>query len=169
MGQLTPPATPDDFKVQFTRDFKYGGGLETVRDVDIQNALNLASTVFNPELFETVVLPVGTSEAKIAYLYAAAHFLVLSLQAAGGLSAISRYQGPNSQGDGIITSKGVGGVNVGFTWPSLITDNPALYNFTKTSYGQTYLQMLMPKLVGNITIVAGQNQATDFLNNLSDV
>lgn len=168
MGQLTPPATVNDFKAQFTRDFKYGAGLEFVRDVDIQSGLNFASTVYNPSLFDTS--PVGgTSEAMLAYLYASAHFLVIALQAAGGLSAVSRYQGPNSQGDGVITSKGVGGVNIGYTWPSLITDNPALYQFTKTSYGQSYLQILTLKLVGNVQVVAGENQATDFTNNTSDV
>lgn len=169
MGQLTPPATPTDFKAQFTRDFKYGTGLETVRDLDIQSALNLASTVFNPQLFDTTALPGPTSEAMLAYLYAAAHFLVISLQAAGGLSAVSRYQGPNSQGDGIITNKAVGGVSIGYTWPALITDNPALYGLTKTSYGQVYLQILMPLLVGNMAVVLGETQATDFLNNPSDV
>lgn len=169
MGQLTPPAVPADFKLQFPRDFKYGTGLETVRDLDIQSALNFANSVFNPELFETVALPGGTSEAKIAYLYATAHFLVTALQAAGGLSAVSRFQGPNSQGDGVITNKSVGGVSIGYQWPAMIVENPALYGLTKTSYGQSYLQMLMPRLVGNVSIVAGETIASQNRLNLDDV
>lgn len=166
MGQLTPPALVVDFQAQFTRDFKYGPGLEAVRDPDIQNALNFASTVFNPALFDTT--PIGdTSEAKMAYLYASAHFLVMALQAAGGLSAVNRGLGVNSQGDGIVSSKSVGGVSVTFAWPSVVIDNPALYQFTKTSYGQMYLQILVLKLVGNVGLVSGQTQM--FENNPSDV
>lgn len=167
MGQLTPPASVANFKAQFTRDFKYGTGLDTVRDADIQSGLNFASTVYNPALFDTTIVGGTTSEALMAYLFASAHFLVISLQAAGGLSAVSRYQGPNSQGEGIIGSKSVGSVSVGYVWPSSITDNPALYQFTKTSYGQSYLQILMLKLVGNIAIVAGQTQPD--LNSPNDV
>lgn len=172
MGQTTPPATVADFQTQFPRDFKYGSGLETVRDVDIQAALNFASTVFNPSLFDTTLVGLTgqeTSEALMCYLNASAHFLVLSLQAAGGLAAVSRYQGPNSQGDGIITNKSVGGVSIGYEWPALVIDNPALFQFTKTAYGQAYLQVLVLKLVGNVSVVAGPNAQTAMLNNPSDV
>jgi len=170
MGQTTPPASVADFKVQFSRDFHYGVGLDTVRDIDIQAGLNMASTVYNPALFDTTsvgVIPNLTSEALMAYLYASAHFMVLSLQAAGGLSAVSKYQGVNSQGEGIVSGKGVGGVNVSFSWPSTIVDNPALFQFTKTSYGQSYLQILMLKLVGNVQVVAGETQPEQ--NNPTDV
>jgi hypothetical protein len=172
MGQTTPPATIAQFKAQFPRDFKYGSGLETVRNEDIQAALNLASTIFNPTLFDTSLVglvPNQTSEALMCYLNASAHFLVLSLQAAGGLSAISRYQGPNSQGTGVVTNKGVGGVSIGYEWPSAITDNPALYQLTQTAYGQTYLQVAMLKLVGNVSIVAGENAQLQGLNDPFDV
>lgn len=158
MGQLTPPASIADFKNQFSRDFKYGNGLDTVRDVDIQNGLNFASTVFNPALFDVTLIgtvPNQTSEAMMAYLSVSAHFLAMALQAAGGLSAISRFQGPLSQGEGIVTGKGVGGVNINYSWPSTVTDNPALFQFTKTKYGQDYLQVLVLKLVGNVGVVYG--------------
>lgn len=162
MGQLTPPAGVGDFKAQFVRDFRYGSGFDTVRDEDIQSALNFASTVYNPALFDTTVIgvvPNVTSEALMAYLYATAHFLVLSLQAAGGLSAVPKAQGPTSQGEGLVSSKSVGSVSISYQWPPMVVDNPALYQFTKTSYGQQYLQILMLKLVGNVEIVAGENQA----------
>lgn len=157
MGQLTPPASIDNFKNQFTRDFLYGPGLDRVRDLDIQNALNSASSVFNPVLFSTApigVPPNMTSEAMISYLNASAHFLVTSLQAVGGLGQKGR--GVTSQGEGIITGKGAGGVNINFAWPPVITDSPVLFQFTKTTYGQAYLQVLMTKLVGNVSAVAGE-------------
>ena len=157
MGQLTPPATISDFQAQFTRDFVYGSGLETVRDADIQAALNMASSVFNPALFDTTpvgVLPNITSEAMICYLNASAHFLVTSLQAIGGLGKVGK--GVFSQGEGNITNKGVGGVSVALDYPSSITDSPVLFQFAKTTYGQAYLQVLSTKLVGNVGAVLGE-------------
>lgn len=157
MGQLNPPATVADFKAQFTRDFVYGAGLETVRDSDIQSSLNTASSVFNPALFDVTqvgISPNFTSEAMIAYLNASAHFLVTSLQAVGGLGKVGR--GVFSQGEGNVTGKGVGGVSVNFEWPATITDSPILFQFVKTTYGQAYLQVLMTKLVGNMGAVYGE-------------
>lgn len=157
MGQLSPPATVAQFETQFSRDFVYGPGLDKVRPTDIQNALNIASGVFNPALFDTT--PIGvppnlTSEALQAYLNCSAHFLVTSLQGVGGLGKVGG--GLNAQGEGIVTSKGVGGVNISFTWPSYIVESPVLFAFTKTIYGQNYLQVLMTRLVGNVSAVLGE-------------
>lgn len=157
MGQLTPPATVADFKAMFSRDFRYGAGLETVRDLDIQNALNAASPVFNPALFDVTpigIVPNQTSEAMMSYLNASAHFLATALQAVGGLGKIGG--GVNSQGEGNVSGKSVGGVSINFSWPSSIVDSPALFQFTKTAYGQAYLQVLMLKLVGNVSAVLGE-------------
>ena len=117
--------------------------------------------MFNPALFSTS--PIGvppnlTSEALISYLNLSAHFLVTSLQAVGGLGKVGG--GINSQGEGIVSSKSVGGVSVSFMWPPMVIDSPALYQFTKTIYGQLYLQVLMPRLVGNVGVVLGET--TDF-------
>lgn len=157
MGQLTPPASVANFKAQFTRDFAYGTDLSTVRDSDIQAALNTASSVFNPALFSTQsigVAPNLTSEALMSYLNAAAHFLVTSLQAVGGLGTVGR--GTFSQGEGMITGKSAGGLNISQSWPTTITESPVLYSLTKTAYGAAYLQVLMTKLVGNIGLVEGE-------------
>lgn len=157
MATLNPPATIAQFENFFTRDFLYGPGLDRVRPVDIQNALNTASSMFNPALFSTApigIAPNITSEALIAYLNCSAHFLVLSIQGIGGLN--KQGNGMNSQGEGIISSKSVGGVSISFSWPPMIIQSPALYQFTKTVYGQAYLQILMPRLVGNAAVVAGE-------------
>ena len=157
MSQFGAPASVAQFKNQVSRDFVYGPGLEFVRDVDIQNALNSAHSLFNPALFSTMpigTVPNQTSEAIICYCNASAHFLVTSLQAVGGLGKIGK--GVLSQGEGNVTSKGVGGVSIGFSWPSAITDSPALYQFAKTTYGLAYLQVLAVKLVGNVGAVFGE-------------
>lgn len=159
MGQLNPPATVAQFKNQFSRDFVYGPGLETVRDTDIQNALNSASSVFNPALFslkQIGVPPNLTSEALICYLNVTAHLMVLSIQGVGGLG--KKGGGTNSQGEGIVGNKSVGGVSVGYMWPSTITNNAFLFQFTKTTYGQEYLLVLMTKLVGNVSAVLGETE-----------
>lgn len=156
MGSSTPLATVASFKAQFGRDFVYGSGLNTVRDIDIQQALNLASSMFNPALFDTSLIgvaPVISSESLMAYQYATAHFLVTAIQAAGGLGSVGR--GVFSQGEGVVSSKSVGGASVSFSWPSTVMDSPALFQFTKTTYGQAYLQILMPRLVGNVSAVLG--------------
>lgn len=159
MNQNPIPAPPtlQQFKDQFSRDFIYGPGIETVRDVDIQNAINAASSLFNPCLFSTKAIgtpPNLTSEAVICYNNAAAHFLVTSIQGVGGLGKKGR--GTNSQGEGVVSSKSVGGVSVSFAWPSVITDSAVLFQFTKTVYGQAYLQVLATKLVGNVSAVLGE-------------
>lgn len=169
MGQLTPPASVANFKAQFQRDFTYGTGYETVKDSDIQNALNFTSSVFNPRLFDTTVLTGGTSEALLSYLYASAHFLVLNLQAAGGLAPGGRKQGAKSQGAGAVGSKSVGSVSLGYVWPESITNNPILFQFTRTAYGQQYLQILSTKLIGNVHVVLGPTQDTDAINNPPDI
>ena len=157
MGQLTPPVLISDFKTLFTRDFQYGPGIEAVRDVDIQNSLNMASALFNADLFDLTLVgisPNQTSEAKMAYLYVSAHILVSSIQSVGGLGKSGK--GVFSQGEGMITGKGAGGININFAWPAMITDSPLLFQFTKTAYGCKYLDLLTPKLVGNVGAIYGE-------------
>ena len=162
MGQPLPIPTISNFKAMFGRDFKYGTDLTTVRDQDIAGAMNLASTIYNPCLFSTQpigVPPFVTTEALQAYLYVSAHFLVTSLMASGGLTSIPNGF-LNSQGEGVTTSKGAGGISMGMSYPSWLMESPALFQLTKTTYGQLYLQMLMPRLVGNIAVAGGYNDVT---------
>lgn len=165
MSHISTPPTIAQFQFQFSRDFKYGPGLDAVRPIDIQNAINLANSVFNPRLFSTAPLGIApnlTSEAITAYNYAAAHFLVLSIQGVGGLSKTG--SGLNAQGEGIVGNKSVGGVSVGYVWPDTVTESPALSQFLKTTYGQLYLQILMPRLVGNVGAVFGETAGFDNFN-----
>jgi len=164
----TPPATVAAFKAQFFRDFTYGDGPTAVMDRDIQSALNTANSLFNPALFDTTLIgavPLQTSESLIAYLNCAAHFMVLALQAVGGpsMKAGAGSPGLRSQGEGVISSKSGGGLSASYSWPSTVTDSPVLFQFTKTDYGLVYLQMLMPRLVGNVGAVFGTGvEASDY-------
>ena len=143
-----PPAVAD-FKSQFVRPFAYGVGPNAVQDADIQAALNMTQIVFNSSLWA------DDAQRTIAYNYAAAHFMVLNIQSAGGLMATNTGQGVKSHGGGVIESKGVGSVNVGYALPDYVRQDPILSQFMRTDFGQTYLQLLTPRLVGNIAVVSG--------------
>jgi len=149
----TPPATLADFKTRFNRDFKYGDGLDQVQDNDIQNAMSDAVPLFNPSLF-------STADGKTAFLFAAAHFLVTNVQTAGGLETKTTGQGFNNAPEEILSSKSVGGVNMGIVEPpDIIKRSPALYQFWTTGYGRRYIGMLVPRLVGPFGAVMGRAEA----------
>ncbi len=150
---ILPPITVAEFKAQFNREFVYGPGLDTVQDADITRALNEAYIVWNPALWDT-------DEAKIAYGYSTAHFMVLNIQSAGGLSSVNMGRGVNSHGGGVISAKGVGQVNVTYQVPDFVAQSPILSQFMKTDFGQSFLQLLTPRLVGNVSFVFGQPQNT---------
>ena len=142
-----PPATVADFKARFVRDFVYGKGTDTVQDADITAAINDAMTAYNPALF-------SGNEVPAAFLYAAAHFLVTNIQAVGGLSGIPTGRGILNQSEGALSSKGAGGLNISYVEPpSRVKDSPQLLQFWTTTYGQRYLGMVVPKMVGAVGAV----------------
>lgn len=144
---MTQPAVIADFKAQFNRDFPYGTGLDTVRDADITSAFNSADLIFNAALW-------SQTEVKIAYLYVAAHVLFLNLQASGGLN-LNGGQGAEAYGGGNIQQKSVGQVSVSYQLPPSLADNALLNQFMQSRYGQFYLQLLVPRLVGGGYVVGG--------------
>ncbi len=156
-----PPGI-DDFKAQFTRDFVYGGvngGFETVLDSDIQRALNETPIVFNQTLW-------GSNEVTIAFLYAAAHFMVLNIQEAGGLAVKNKGLGVQSKGGGTVASKSVGGVSVNYDVPDFVKQSPILSQFMRTDYGQKYIQLITPRLVANMAVLSG-SEPVNFAGNVS--
>lgn len=144
-----PSATISDFKALFVRDFVYGTTPDKVLDADLTNALNLAASDFNTALW------VDDAETKTAFLYLSAFWLADSLQAAGGLSGVNLSRGALSKGDGAIQTKSVGNVSVAFALPEGIVNDPMLHKYQRNRYGQIYLGLLTPRLVGNIGVVSG--------------
>lgn len=165
---FTPPQLAD-FKAQFPLDFPFGAGPDAVSDPEIQNALNLVASgaYYNPDLFSTTVLgptgqTVGPTEQTLAFLYCAAHFLYKNVRARGGLRAPGYKGGLASEGLGVRTAQSVGPVNVTRDWPEQIKNDSMLFQFTQSPYGEMYLQLLTPKLVGNVGIVGGERLPTGF-------
>lgn len=116
-----------------------------VQPQDITNAFAEAQVVFNQALFG--------SDAKItlAYLYCTAHYLVNDLRTAA--------QGVDSAGAFPVQSRSVGSVSESYQLPEAYKDSAQLAFFTSTGYGQKYLSMLLPNLVGNIGAVWGGTNA----------
>lgn len=180
--------TPEDFKEQFFRDFNYVdtwlvgttyntgsqvfydvnrkfyqclddgvvGTLPTVTtdwkqiandglvsDLDITNAYAEACVTFNSALFTS------DDDMVLGYLYLAAHYLVNDLNAGGA----------DSSSEGIVNSRSVGNVSESYSIPQWQLDSPIYSFYTKSSYGRKYLNMILPRIKGNMTTVAGATQA----------
>ncbi len=110
---------------------------------------------FNPALWDNTAALGNYTEYSIAYLYVAAHFLTLNIQGAGGLSKVNMGRGVDSQGGGTIESKGVGPVNISYAIPEHIKNSEILGQFMRTDFGQKYLVLVTPRLVGNVQVVSG--------------
>ena len=104
-----------DFTAFFDRDFSFGKSVESVRDSDIERAINTGVPLFNPGLFD------DTATQKIAALYLAAHLLVIAVKAAGGLK--KKGKGINSTGSLPIANKSAGPLSVGYAIPQEVIEN----------------------------------------------
>lgn len=135
----------DDFKALFDRDFPYGEDInEDVRDADIQRAfddvdLNLPVALFGSQASYTR-----------GYLLLAAFFLVTNLQTSS--------QGIDGSYSWLEQSKSAGSVAASYAIPQRILDNPVLSMYAKNSYGAKYLLYILPKLTGQIFVVAGRTK-----------
>lgn len=143
------PPVVAEFKVRFDRDFTYAAGKDSVRDTDIQNALNDAVALFNQSLWSS------DTEKRTSYLFLTAHLMILNIQAAGGATARNLGKGVKNTGGGVMQSKGVGSISVSYTIPERIANSPALNHFMRTDYGQRYLAMLYPRITGPVSIAHG--------------
>lgn len=151
------PPSVADFKSQFNREFAYGTSLATIQDNDIQRAINEAAISFNPGLWDGHTALGQTTELNIAYLYLAAHYMTLNIQGAGGLSSVNFGRGVKSTGGGTIQTKSVGSVSIAYAIPDDVAKSPILGQYMRTDFGQKYLTLLAPRLVGNVGIVSGQS------------
>ncbi len=113
---------------------------ELISDLDINNAFTEACITFNDALF--------TSDAnlKLGFLYLSAHYLVHDLNA-NGVSGTGQV--------GIVNSRSVGNVSEGFSIPQAYLDNPIYSFYVGSTYGLKYLNMVLPRLAGNVVAIDG--------------
>jgi hypothetical protein len=173
---MTAPNFPplvSDFMAFFRpgREFIYGDGFDAVQIPDIQRGLNEAGMQFNPDLWDTTT-PVGsTSEAGIAYMYLAAHRMVMAIQQlSGGLSAVPRGKGPRNAVQGVPVASGVGQANVSYQAPPpRVAESAVLLDLFMTTFGQIYMAMMEPRLVGNVYTVPGHWPVSAFANGPANI
>jgi hypothetical protein len=156
---MSYPPSVADFKAQFTREFKYGESLADVQDNDIQRSINETYVSFNPGLWDGATALGSTTELNIAYLYLSAHYLALNVQGAGGLSPVNRGRGVKSSGGGTIQNKSIGSVSIAYAIPEYVQNSAILGQYMRTDFGQKYLALLAPRIVGNVAIVSGVSPA----------
>ena len=118
-----------------------GTTADYVMDSDIQKAFDQARGFVNPDIFEN-----GKIEAD-AYYYCTAHYLVLDIRMA--------ESGLDSRGEGVVSSKSVGGVSVSYDMPAAFTADPQWAYFATTEYGRKFLAYIIPRLVGMPGIAYG--------------
>lgn len=112
-----------------------------VNDCDINRAFKEANVVFNDGLC-------GTDEsAKLMFLYLAAFYLAYDLSVAAG----GAYGSVNFPA----TEVKVGSVSEGYYIPKAYLEDPILGFYARNGFGLKYLNMLYPRLVGNVGVVAG--------------
>lgn len=112
-----------------------------VLDSDITKAFAEAQMNLNQELF--------TSDANITlgYLYLTAFFLVNDIKTA--------LAGLQSTGSQPLTARTVGSVSESYAVSPYYLNNPLYLFYNKNGYGQKYLAMIQPMLVGNVGVVCG--------------
>lgn len=143
MGFTAP--TIEDFKTYYVRDFTYGTTSSTVKDEDLNKALNRTVASFPISCFGT------QSEYDIGFYLLMAHYLTLSMSASA--------QGLASKSGWLTQSHSVGSVSESFSIPESILANPYFMMISRTNYGQEYLQMLYPKLTGQVFTAVGGTTA----------
>lgn len=147
---LTNPSV-DDFKNYFFRDFPYGDDINTqVTDADIAKAFVMTNASINQSLFVGMSGQDVQSSYNVGYLLLSANFLVMNLR--------SSSQGLNGQFNWLEQSKGAGGVSASYAIPQRILDNPLWSMYTKTNYGAQFLEMVLPQLVGQVSIGIGSTR-----------
>ncbi|MBO7735906.1 MAG: DUF4054 domain-containing protein [Methanobrevibacter sp.] len=143
---VTYPVTTAEFKTWFVRDFPFSqndNDLSGIVTADIDKAFAEAMFVYNRQLFTD-------SEYKIAFLYLAAHYLVIDLK--------NSSTGLKGAFSGLMSSKSVGSVSVGYSLPTWVMENPLYSLIAQTPYGAKYLSLAIARCVGNMAVVKGCTQ-----------
>lgn len=125
-----------DFKGYFIYDFPYGTTPDTVTDIRITNALQLAGFYRNDEFWP------DQQSFTVGYLLLSAHFLVMNIRASS--------QGISGQYAWTTSSKAVGSVSEAYSIPQQILDNPFYAALTKTTYGAEWFFLVFPYLTGQM-------------------
>lgn len=112
-----------------------------VTDADIEKAWAEAMASFN------IGLGGDEETTKLMFLYLVAFYLSYDLQLAVG-GAYGQIIFP-------ATSMTAGSVSESYYVPKVFLENPILAFYARNGFGLKYLNLLYPKLIGNVGVVAG--------------
>lgn len=140
-----------DFKAYFVRDFPYaptgaGTNPDYILDSDITKAITEAGDKFNPSLGYGEDIAVTR-----AFMYLAAFFLVENIKMSSA--------GISGQIQNLVSSKSVGGISESYSIPEKFTKSPYTSIFLKNKYGERYLALSFPLIVGGVGLVDGTTTA----------
>ena len=144
-GQFYSSVVDDNYSDDFDDEYYWvktdGDKADYVCDCDIERAFKEANTTFNDGLC-------GTDEsAQLMFLYLAAFYLAYDLSVASG----GAYGSVNFPA----TAVKVGSVSEQYYVPKAYLEDPILGFYARNGFGLKYLNMLYPRLVGNVGVVAG--------------
>lgn len=138
---LNVPPTPPTDPASWLRNVVQPSVDDYVLDEDIEHAFAEAQMNFNQALFGT------DAEIKLGYLYLTAFYLCNDLRASrAGIMAAGMYP---------LSSRSVGNVSESYGIPAAYMDDPLFAFYSLSAYGMKYLAMVIPKLRGNVGVVAG--------------
>lgn len=107
-----------------------------IQDQDITNAFTEAQVLFNQGLFGS------DGQITLAYLYLTAHFLCNDIRASqAGIASTAQMP---------VQSRSVGSVSETYGIPEQYLKSPTLAFYGNSAYGLKYVQMALPKLIGNM-------------------
>lgn len=133
--------TSDDFTDTDYWTPSAGNITDYVTDCDIERAYKEANVTFNDGLC-------GTDEdAQIMYLYLSAFYLAYDLSVAAG----GAYGSVNFPATGVK----VGSVSEQYYVPKTYLEDPILGFYARNGFGLKYLNMVYPRMVGNVGVAAG--------------
>lgn len=116
--------------------------LNYISDQDIEKAMAEARMAFNTALWG------DDDEIKMAFLYLTGFFLVNDIKAAlGGISGAANFP---------VSSRSVGSVSESYHIPDAYAQDPTLAAYMANPYGAKYLMLAIPRIRGNVRVVAGR-------------
>jgi hypothetical protein len=137
--------TVEEFKDKFDRgDFTYGEALPSVRDKDIEEAIELATALINHDLYPLPSTENPVDIGKKALLFLTAHELINTLE-----DTINQGQTRFNQ-----SSRSVGSISESLAIPEWMNQDVFGY-FTTTNYGIKFLILTKPFMDGAVYTVAG--------------
>lgn len=112
-----------------------------ITDNQILAAEQEALTLYNSSLFS------GVSAQRLGLCYLTAHFLVIDhWNSVGGVNSTPRF--PSA-------SRRAGEVSETVAIPAIIQNNPMYWMLMQTGYGNKYLMMVLPRLIGVCGVAGG--------------